>query len=136
MKHQHSRGVGLIDALIALAILSFGLLALTRFQTRLVTQATESQERLTAVQLGDEFLNTVIVDTANRGCYELPASSACGSVLAAARAASWAERAVAALPASATAGAVLSGDQLIVTLTWTGKDSQETRTQTGRTDVR
>ncbi len=111
MKHRQHRGVGLIDALIALAILSFGLLALTRFQTRMVAQTTEAQERLTAVQLGDELLSTVIVDVGNSDCYTLPASGACGNPAAALRTTAWAARAASALPGTVTAGTVLAGDR-------------------------
>jgi len=78
MKHAHHarpirparrpRGVGLLDAMIALAILAFGLLGMTRLQTNLVRQATDSQSRLTAVQLGDELLSTALVDAGNAAC--------------------------------------------------------------------
>jgi Tfp pilus assembly protein PilV len=48
--HEHAprgrqRGVSLIDALIAIAILSFGLLGMTRMQGRMVTAATDAQLR-------------------------------------------------------------------------------------------
>lgn len=131
-----ARGIGLIDALIALAILSFGLLALTRFQTRTVAQTTEAQERLTAVQFGDELLSTVLVDAGNANCYTLPQAGACASATAQAIADDWKTRAEATLPGGATAGSVIAGDQMTVTLTWTGKESQDARTLQVTTDVR
>lgn len=130
------RGVGLIDALIAMAILAFGLLGMTRMQTSLVRQSTESQTRLTAAQLGDELLGTVRVDLGNVGCYTLPDPGTCTSVAARARATDWKTRTVAALPGTVTAVAALAGDQFTVTVTWTGKDTGETRTLEATTDVR
>ena len=133
---RSSRGFGLIDALIAMAILSFGLLALTRFQTRLVSQASEAQERLTAVQRGDELLSMVVVDGGNAPCYTLPAAGVCGSAVASARAASWAAAMATALPGTVTTGSVLAGNLLTLTINWTGKESGDPRTLTATTDVR
>jgi type IV pilus assembly protein PilV len=76
---QAQRGVSMIDALIAIAILSFGLIGMTRMQGRMVSAATDAQLRTTAVQMADELLSTVLVDTANAACYTLPQSGACGS---------------------------------------------------------
>ena len=42
-----ARGFTLIDSLIAMAILAFGLLAMTRLQARALAQSTESQARMT-----------------------------------------------------------------------------------------
>ena len=76
------RGAGLIDALIALAILAFGILGMSQFQNRVVMQATESQSRSTAVRLGDELLNTVLVDAGNAACYTVPQTGTCNSTVA------------------------------------------------------
>jgi len=131
-----ARGVGLIDGLIALAILAFGLLAMTRMQTNLVRQASESQSRTVAAQLGDELLSTALVDVDNAACYTLPAAGACASVAARARADDWRLRALAALPGTVDAGATLLNDRLTVNLTWTGKESNDARTLEVTTDVR
>jgi Tfp pilus assembly protein PilV len=69
LSRRRARGVTLIDALIALVILSFGLIGMTRLQTRALSQATESQERLRAAVLVDQMLSSVIVDAGNRDCY-------------------------------------------------------------------
>jgi type IV pilus assembly protein PilV len=133
-----NRGVGLLDALIAMAILAFGILGMTRLQGRMVAQATETQHRSIAMQLSDELLNSALVDTANAACYTVPAVGACGNATAKARAADWAARSVAALPGAPTAGAVLdvATGRMTVTLTWTGKESQDPRTLVATTDVR
>jgi len=137
MRRRAVRGVGLFDALIALAILSFGLLAMTRFQGRVVTQVTEANARLTAVQLGDELLNTALVDVGNAACYTLPASGTCASTAARARTTDWAARAGSALPGTVTARSTLGVDgRLTVALEWRGQESRETRSLVAVTDVR
>ena len=143
---RRSRGVGLLDALIAIVILSFGLLGLTRMQTGLIAQTTEAQERLTAVQLADELMSTVIVDTPNAGCYVLPTAGTCAATAASSRAAAWLDRVGDALTdgtataviATAPATGVVS---YTLTINWTGKapgadGTPETRTVTVITDVR
>jgi Tfp pilus assembly protein PilV len=119
-----------------MAILAFGLLGLTRMQTAVVRQATDSQVRLTAAQLGDELLSTAIVDVDNATCYTLPATGTCVSAAARARADAWQLRALGELPGSPTATAVLAGDRLTVILTWTGKTVEEARSLEVTTDVR
>lgn len=131
-----ARGVGLFDALIALVILCFGLLGMTRLQTNIVRQSSESQARMTAVQFGDELLNTALVDTDNAACYTLPAEGGCGNAAAAERVEDWEARVKAALPGDVTATSVLDDDRLTVTITWVGKESGETRTLEVTTDVR
>lgn len=133
-----SRGVGLLDALVAMAILAFGMLGMTQLQTRMVAQATETQTRMTAMQLSDELLNSALVDTANAACYTVPQTGVCANATASTRAADWATRSAAALPGTPTAGAVLDAvtGRMTVTLTWTGKESQEPRTLVAVTDVR
>ncbi len=130
------RGLGLIDALIALAILAFGMLGMARMQNSLVQQSSESQARMTAVQFGDELLNTALVDIANAPCYTLPAEGTCGSAAAQARLEDWAERVQASLPGEVEATSVLDDDRLTVTITWTSRESGETRTLEVTTDVR
>ena len=134
---RHPAGFGLIDALIALAVLAFGLLALAQLQTRLVAQGTDAQHRMAAARFADELLNTLLVDTANAPCYTLPAAGACGSATASTSAADWKARAVAALPAPAAAGSALAASgRFTVTLTWTGKESAEVRSHEVTSDVR
>jgi type IV pilus assembly protein PilV len=135
---QLSRGVGLIDAMIALAILSFGLLALTRFQGRMVAQTTEAQSRMVATQLGDELLSTVLVDVRNAACYTLPQAGACASDTAKTGTTAWAARAATQLPAPVTTASVLDAatGRLTVTITWTGKGTADPRQLEVVTDVR
>jgi type IV pilus assembly protein PilV len=135
LRRQH--GVGLIDALVALAILSFGLLAMTRLQARALTQGTESLTRTTAMLYGDELASSALIDAANVGCYTLPAPGTCASTSARAIATSWNTRLAAALPtATATSAYDSTTGRLVVTIQWTGKESSQLRTLVATTDVR
>ncbi len=131
------RGTGLFDALIALAILSFGLLAMTGFQGRMVAQSTETQNRQTATQFAGEFLGTVLVDVANAACYTRPQLGACASAASTTRTTDWASRASAALPGPVTTGAVLdAAGRMTLTITWRSKEPGVTRSLETTTDVR
>ncbi|MBN8509118.1 MAG: pilus assembly protein PilV [Burkholderiales bacterium] len=131
------RGFGLIDGLIALVILSFGLLGMSRLQARMVAQATETQSRATAMQFAEELLSLALVDVANAACYTLPQAGVCNSVVAQGQANDWHDRATATLPGSPTAEAALGVDgRMTVTLTWTGRESQDTHSLVAVSDVR
>lgn len=133
-----ARGVGLFDALIALVVLSLGMLTMTRFQGRMVAQTTETQSRQVAAQFAAEHLSTVLVDVGNAPCYTWPQAGACASGVARAGTADWATRAGAALPAPVTTTSTLEAatGRLTVAITWLGKDSGDTRTLQAVTDVR
>ena len=132
------RGSGLLDGLIALAILAFGMLAMTRFQGRMVAQTTEAQSRQVATQFSSELLATVLVDTANAACYTLPQTGTCANTAAKTRAADWATRVAAALPGTVTSTATLNAGtgRMTVVVSWTGKDSGDARRLETVTDVR
>ena len=145
MAHSPSRhrlaGVGLFDALVSLAILSFGMLAMTRFQGRMVAQTTESQSRLVATQLAAEHLSTVLVDVGNAACYTRPQLGACANAGAITRTAVWASDVASKLPGTVTTTAELIGgasgtDRMKLTMHWTGKDTGVERTLVTETDVR
>jgi Tfp pilus assembly protein PilV len=133
-----ARGVGLIDGLIALAILAFGMLAMTRFQGRMLAQTTEAQSRQVATQMTSELLATVLVDNPNAACYTLPQTGACANAAAQARAADWATRVAAALPGTVATTATLDAGtgRMTVVVSWTGKDSGDARRMETVTDVR
>jgi type IV pilus assembly protein PilV len=135
--HQ-AHGVGLTDALIALAILAFGLLGLTRMQSKLLVQSTEAQQRMVATQFTDELLNTMLVDSANAQCYSLPATGTCGSTAARARADDWQTRALAALPGDPSATSVVDSatNRMTVRLTWKFKEDTDPRTHEVISDIR
>ena len=142
-RHPHpgasaARGIALFDALIALIVLSLGMLSMTRFQGRMVAQTTETQSRQVAAQFAAEHLSTVLVDVGNAPCYTLPQAGACSSALARAGTADWAIRTAAALPAPVTTTSTLEAatGRLTVAITWLGKDTGDTRLMQAVTDVR
>lgn len=132
------RGVGLLDAMIAMAILAFGLLALTRFQGRMMMQTTDVQTRSVALQRADELMSMALVDPANAACYTLPAAGTCANSVARAGTDNWKTAVVAALPGTVTATSTLAGTRLTVAIGWTAKDGSdvsEQRELTTATDV-
>ncbi len=133
-----ARGSGLLDGLVALAILAFGMLAMTRFQGRMLAQTTEAQSRQVATQMSSELLATVLVDNANAACYTLPQAGICTNTAAATRAADWATRVGTALPGTVTSTATLNAatGRMTLVVGWTGKDSGEPRRMETETDVR
>ena len=132
-----TRGFGLVDGLVALAILAFGLLGLTRLQTRSLALGTESQARSTAVQFGSELLSAALIDNANYACYTLPAAGACGSPTGRAYTTDWNGRVAAALPGGAATSIYdAATSRLQVVVTWTGKSAGESRRMEATTDVR
>jgi type IV pilus assembly protein PilV len=138
-RFQTQRGFGLFDALISLAILSFGMLAMTRFQTRMVAQTTDAQARQVATQLAAEHMGTVLVDVANAACYTVPFAGTCTNNGAKTRTAAWAARVASApLPGSVSTTVELdsSTSQMRLAISWTGKESSEPRTLRTVTDVR
>lgn len=137
-RRSRARGVGLIDALIAIAILSFGLIGMTRMQGRMVTSATDAQLRTTAMQLADELLNTVLVDNLNAACYTLPQTGACGSSLAVTRTNDWSTSVAAAMPVAVTRLVTLDAatGRMTVSIGWTSRDGADPRLLSVVTDVR
>lgn len=135
---RQQRGVSLIDALIAITILSFGLIGMTRMQGRMVSAATDAQLRTTAVQLADELLNTALVDAANAACYTLPQSGTCNSSVASGRATAWSSSVTATMPGTVTKGVVLDAatGRMTVSIGWTARDAADARLLSVVTDVR
>jgi type IV pilus assembly protein PilV len=134
--HGRQRGAGLIEPLVALVILSFGLIGLAHFQVGTVKQMTDAQARLAASAAAEDLLTQVRVDLSNAACYQVPAAGACTSPFAKAQAAAWAAQVPQALPGFVSAAATLNGNLFTVSVNWTAKASSDARTQTVITDVR
>ncbi len=132
---KRSRGFALFDAVVALAILAFGLLATSRLQSRSITQSTEAQSRVMAMRLADQLLSTALVDAGNRDCYTVPAAGTCGSATALQSTSDWATAVSRALPTLVSVAATGNGSQLTVKIEWTGVATGDTRTIEVTTDV-
>ena len=134
---RSARGFGLLDGIIGLVIFSFGLLAMTGFQARMVAASTESQGRTMAVQLSDELISSALVEVNNAACYTLPQVGACNSARAKTQTSDWATRTATTLPGTVTTSSVLAvNGQLTVVIGWTGKESNTARRLEATTDVR
>jgi type IV pilus assembly protein PilV len=146
--HRRQRGVTLLDALIAIVLLAFGLLGLVGLQARLLKAGTDAQYRIVAAALADRLLGMALVDAANVACYTLPANPppTCGSVTAFNARAQW-ERDLDVLPAAAatvelttvtgaSASSIGTQKQLHVQIQWTSKEDGRTRSLEAYTDVR
>lgn len=125
---RQARGFGMLEALIAMVVLVFGLLGMSRFQAKVVKAGTDGQTRLQALGLADQLANLAQIDTAaNAPCYTLPAVGSCGSPTGQAAATAWRTRALAALPGEPTATSAYdtTTGRLTIRLSWTGKLQQE-----------
>jgi len=123
------RGTSLLDGLISLALLAFGMLALAQFQGRLVTRTTDIQSSLTATGLGDELLNMAIVDPDNVACYTLPVSADCRNDTARSIVDTWRSRVAVRLPGMTDASSTLDSAtrRLKVVIAWTDKTTHDPR---------
>ena len=137
-RQRRSRGLGLLDALISVAVLSVCSLGLVRFQARMISHNTESQARLLATQFADELMSTVLVDNRHAGCYTLPSPSDCDTPAARERAADWQKRAEAGVPSvrSITAALDARGERFTVRLVWQARNSADEHQVELTTDVR
>lgn len=134
---SRQRGSSLLEGLIAIAILSVGILGLARFQLGMLSQTTDSQSRLVAVSLVDELLTQMRVDPANVNCYTLPQTGGCASAQAREQAQAWQERVEAEVPGFVGVTAERDGPfQFVVEMQWRSKAFTDTRSLEVRTDVR
>lgn len=135
-RSQH--GFGLFDGVVSLALLAFGMLALTRFEGRLGSLSNESAQRTQAAVLADELLNAMLTDNANANCYTLPAVTPCANSTARAATDAWKLRVMAKLPnASAPKSEINPATgRITVTLSWYHKESTDPRTHKVESDIR
>lgn len=148
-------GSSLLEPLISIVILSFGLLGLAHFQLNMLSQSSDSKSRLSATTLAEELLAQVRMDSgtvagnprkANAGCYTTePAAGTCNSATALQAYKAWETKAIAAMgslagadksKASVKSQLDLTTNQLKVTLTWCTKGATEPHSYSASTDVR
>lgn len=141
---SRNKGGSLLEPLVAIAVLSFGMLGLAKFQLTMLVQSSDSRARVEATALASELLAQVRVDPANAGCYaSTPPAGSCGFAGALEEARKWREKAVSKLPSNATIqSSVLSelnspaANQFRVVLTWANKGSDVAHSFEAITDVR
>ena len=131
------RGVSLVEALVAIVILSFGVLGLARFQIGMLAQGTDSQQRLAASALTDEILAVVRADLPNVVCYNLPHTGLCNSAFATAQVDAWTARVKTNVTGFTSATiAPVNANQVKVTINWLAESSATPHSQEATTDVR
>jgi type IV pilus assembly protein PilV len=136
-KKSRQSGSSLIESMLAIVILSFGILGIARFQVGMLAQTTDAQSRLAASALADELLALVRVDLQNAPCYTAPASGNCSSPFAATQAMAWADKAAKANPKFTSFAATMPDAKTFqVALVWNSKAFKEPRTLQVSTDAR
>lgn len=132
MSLKNQRGSSLIEALIALLILSIAILGIIGLQANLLRIASQAQYRLQASLLAQNIAGMISVDGANVGCYALEAKSdiACpaGATQGTEMAEAWRDEVMKTLPnASEPSIAVSSNRTATVTLSWKSPKDPATR---------
>jgi type IV pilus assembly protein PilV len=116
VRRRRSAGVALIEALIGILILAFGVLGLVGLQASMMRAQTGSKVRADAAALANELLATAWGDTRNLARYD---GGGCASHDPCA---DWADKVARMLPKGSGAVTV-RGASVIVTLDWTMPDA-------------
>ena len=143
---KYNTGSFLLEPLISICILSFGLLGLAHFQLNMFAQNADAKMRISATSLTEELLSQVRVDPANAGCYtDSPPAGSCNYQTALQTYSDW--KAVAMKTMGSLAGADKSNvsvssaldtatNSLTVQLKWSTKGAVDLRVHKVVTDVR
>jgi type IV pilus assembly protein PilV len=129
---QRSRqgGFGLIEVLVALLILSIGLLGMASLQTLSLQQTTGSQARTQAILLAEDLVERIRANRPNRNAYGLanPAAVACDTNFAIANGGvaaddlnEW-QNALACLLPGGNGEVTVNGDVVTVDITWSSRE--------------
>lgn len=132
MKRQmrYQKGGSLIEALVALLILSFVALGTIGLQSNLLRVGSQSRYRLEASMLARNISGMIAVDATNVGCYALGSASAvtCLSQDAQTQAASWRDEVMATLPNAVEPSVAVAANRVVtVTLSWKPPKDAATR---------
>jgi type IV pilus assembly protein PilV len=121
---RYQQGGGLIESLIALIVLSVGILGLVGMQANLIQQNGESRVRMQAGFMASSLLGMAAANPQNVGCYIVNSaqSAGCTSADAQAQAVTWTNDVMNGLPNAASVPPQVAYDnasgQLVVTLRW------------------
>jgi Tfp pilus assembly protein PilV len=123
--------------MVAILILSFGILGLARFQIGILAQTTDAQSRLTASALIEELMSMVRVDVNNAACYTTVTPGSCLGSFAARQAKAWTDKATKTIPGITTCVASMpDANTFNVSLVWNSKAFKEPRSLQVSTDAR
>ncbi len=114
-------GSMLIESLIALFILSIGLLGILGLQAKMLSNGNKASERVQASLLTNELIAMATADSANLNCYVVPVSSQvnCNNATSQQFTSNWVSNVTSVLP-NATSSAVLAanGTTYTITIQW------------------
>jgi len=130
MRMRYQKGSSLVEALVALLILSFVALGTIGLQSNLLRMGSQSRYRLEASMLARNISGMIAVDAPNVGCYALGSTSAipCTSQEAQAQAATWHDEVMATLPSAVEPSVAVGADRVVtVTLSWKPPKDATTR---------
>lgn len=118
-----NKGVILIEALVAMLILSIGMLGLIAMQANLYTRNQDARYRLQASILANELLSMAVADYLHADCYVLPisAQTSCSDITAKTAAQNWLSSVTSALPGTTANPPTVMLDtnrNIIITVFW------------------
>lgn len=136
MTHQH--GDTIVEGLVALAILSIGLLGIIGVQGTLIGTSADAQLRMEASFYAEQLLGLAIADAANANCYAF--TSPCGNADASASATAWRAELQDRLPGAASAAPTVTYDaangQFAVVVQWRHPSDDTVRSVASTTVLR
>ncbi len=124
MDTRMQRGFTLVDGLVALTVLLFGVVGLLRLQTTVIQHNMQSRYRVQAAYMAEELVALAQADSGHAGCYATTDGTAptCPSPIAQAAVTDWIARIEAALPGAAALHPTVTYDaatgDFAVTVAW------------------
>jgi type IV pilus assembly protein PilV len=104
------RGVAIVEALVSVLLLVFGILGLMKMAVTLMQENVQSRDRLQATFFAEQLIGMALADPTNVGCYAVSSGAACGSTGAQTNATQWATQVKTLLP-----GATLVANKPVAT---------------------
>jgi len=133
-------GVALIEALVSLVLLAFGVLGVLRMSATIVEANVQSRERIEATFFAEQLIAMALSDPADVPCYAVNASLWCGSTTAAANVTTWASQVASALPgvtstANLPSGSYAADGTFSITVSWRKPSESQAHSYTATTNV-
>lgn len=123
-------GFSLIESLIALLIISVGLVGNAALQSTLSKQSANADNRVRATTLAEDIHSRMVSDYTNIGCYAYPTTGTCGNAVATEIAqwkTAWAAQ-VTSLPGAIAPSVTVTGNACPCRITIRWKPSQNSTT--------
>lgn len=116
----------LMDSLIAIVVVSMGVLGMVKLQGEILSNNMESQFRIQASLYANELLSMAIADSGNAGCYIVPVTtqSDCGNSTSQAFTQAWETEVNSVFPGtgfSKIVSTISNTNQFTITISWRKK---------------